>query len=218
MGRPDANQEMKDALAAFMSDGERSAPRPRGDPAEGGAQRSSESLSSAYGALIDSYSGAKPVAETPADPPAGKQELVAAYDKLVEHEDSKPTEPFSYERPVPAWRRYGVPIAGILAVVATGYLGMARPAWLYPAPPIPPMPTNAAAAEKALIAGAIVLENFRAAQGRYPASFKEAGIDVPWMSFVPSTDGGFSLMTDAVSGRMIMQAAPGAPYEIERLR
>lgn len=220
MERPESKRAMKDALADFMSeDGRGNSTAGVGDSAvaETG-DRSGSALSAAYGEIVASYGG-KPVSGgTPATPdaaPAGKRQLVAAYDKLVEHEASKPKEPLSFERPVPAWRRYGVPALGVLSVVATAYLWIARPRWLYPEvdPPLPP--TNAAMAQRVLIAGSIIMETFHATQGRYPATFSEAGVNLPWMSILPSGDGGYNLMTDAASGRMRLQASPDGSVRIE---
>lgn len=189
MGKPESKQAMTDALADFMNEGGRSVAS-YGKPVSGGAP-----------------------AETPA--PAGKQQLVEAYDKLVEHEAAKPKEPLSFERPVPAWRKYGVPALGIAAFVATAYLWIGRPKWLYldVDPPVPP--ANAEAARRALIAGSIIMQSYRATKGRYPDNFKDAGVTLPWMSIVPGGDGGFTLMTDAGSGRLMLQSTPAAPFKIE---
>ena len=219
MERPESKRAMKDALADFMSEGGRGAAAGVGGATTEAGDRSGSALSSAYGEVVASYGG-KPVAGgAPAsDPtPAGKQQLVDAYDKLVEHEASRPVESISFDQPVPAWRRYGVPILGALAFVATAYLWIARPKWLYPDFDSPAPPADAATAQRALIAGSIIMQNFHATQGRYPANFGDAGVNLPWMSVVPTSDGGFSLMTDAASGRLRMQSTPGVPPRIEGL-
>jgi len=215
--KPESKRAMTDALAAFMNEDGRGARPVAADP-DG---RAGQTLSAAYGDIVASYGG-KPVAggapaPSSAPPPEGKQQLVEAFDKLVEHEASKPKEPLSFERAVPAWRKYGVPALGVLAFAASAYLWIARPKWLYPDfdPPMPP--ASAEMAQRALIAGSIIMQNYHATQGRYPANFKDAGVNLPWMSIAPAGNGGFSLMTDAASGRLMLQSTPGAPFRIEGL-
>jgi hypothetical protein len=83
----------------------------------------------------------------------GKEELLAAWDSLVDHEANK--RPVTVARP-PAWRRLVLPAVALVATLGGLYLTFARPAWLYPLTEVTPRPLTDAAAEQYAVTAAML--------------------------------------------------------------
>jgi hypothetical protein len=154
--------------------------------------------------------GATPTGNAPA--PAGKEELLAAYDRLVEHEATKPRTPVVA---TPAtWKRYLVPTVGAVSAVAAAYLWIGKPEWLYPTfEPLPP-PVTATQAQLQLVAASILVEQYQQETGHLPTSFADLGLEAPSLS-ITSDAGGYRIIGGTPSQPMFLRGAPGQPSTLE---
>lgn len=188
--------ELQDALSAFLnqSTAERPARPVAPLPANPGAPSS-------------------PAPSTPTVTTAGdKRELLAAFDRLVEHEANRPTGPvLPMESRV---RKYLVPAVGAMAAVATLYLWIARPAWLYPRLDQVPMATTSWQAQQMLIAASALVNQYQQQTGRYPVDLKEVGLNLPSLSIGPD-EGGFRIVGGTQASPMYLRSQPGRPLQIE---
>jgi len=187
-------------------------------------------LNDAYQAIVEAYRAPRPVepgsapsshggpAPGSAEPPitnrAGKEQLLAAYDRLIEHEATKPK---TLLPPLPAkWRRFVAPTITAIALAGSGYLWFARPAWLYPRFEPMAAPTTEARAEQVLIATLITIQQFETDSGRLPRDLNELGGDQSAVSLVPTGGGGYRLATSVGNRTLSLLVAPGSDPEIER--
>jgi hypothetical protein len=136
-----SRESLSDALNSYLADqaGRASPGSSRPDVPRQAA--SNNELNAAYQAILETYRPARPVeasagsaepaAPAPAAaPPTGKEQLVQAYDRLIEHEATKPK---SFLPPLPAkWRRFVVPAVAAASIATTAYIWIAKPAWLFP--------------------------------------------------------------------------------------
>lgn len=183
-------ETMHDALNAFLAD------RPNKPVTPGTAEARPASPAAHAAAPASGQRG-----------PGGKEELVAAFDRLVEHEATKPRR---FRLPVPVWwRRFAQPAIITASVLAMAYFWIAKPAWLYP--PVVPIaaPTNAHQAQQTLIAASILIEQFRQTHNRLPSSLAEAGADIPSVSILADSNGGFRLIGGVASQPMSYRNIPG---------
>jgi hypothetical protein len=224
-------RELNDALSSFLADHanrsgqagvpSRDAPR---DAGGGEAGRKTE-LTDAYQAIVDAYRAPRPVepgtpppsqaASAPASSnPAGKEQLLAAYDRLIEHEATKPK---GFLPPLPAkWLRFAAPAVAVIALASSGYLWFAKPAWLYPRFDPMPAPTTEAKAEQILIATLFMVQQFEADSGRAPRDLRELGGDASVVSLIPTGGGGYRLATSIGNRTLSILVAPGSDPQIER--
>ncbi len=179
-----------------------------------------QELQSALEAVTTSFAVGRPVSAAPAAPspaPAapvdGKQVLASAYDKLVEHEASKPA---SYVPPPPAkWKRYLKPVIIVVSVTTAIYLTVARPAWLYPTFEAPEDPTTEASAEQTLTATSLLVEQYQQAFGRLPAKLSDIEGSFPSVAMVATAVGGYQLFSAAGGRPLVMTVTPGQDATLE---
>jgi hypothetical protein len=139
----------------------------------------------------------------------GKEELLAAWDSLVDHEANK--RPVTVARP-PAWRRLVLPAVALAATLGALYLTIARPAWLYPLTEVTPRPLTDAAAEQYAVTAAMLAEEFLEEYGRLPTGFAELGLEVGGAVLVDRGDGLYQIRVRGPSQTFIVDGnARGAP-------
>ncbi|MFN0177427.1 MAG: hypothetical protein ACKVZ0_01420 [Gemmatimonadales bacterium] len=144
--------------------------------------------------------------------PPGKEELLAAYDRLVEHEATKP---LGHAGPAQApWKRLLFPAVGVLSAVATVYLWIAKPEWLYPTFEPSPPPETATEAQLQLVAASILVEQYHQETGHFPTSFADLGLEAPSLSITPDA-GGYRIIGGTSSQPMFLRGAPGQPSTLE---
>jgi hypothetical protein len=205
-------------MAEPSKSGRESGPQSRSTPPDRRLSGSKGELAAAYQAIVNSYAGSKPAAPivpTPAvsAPPEGKQDLLVAYDRLVEHEANRPAAP-----PIPAealWRRYIQPTIIVGCLAAIGYLWLAKPGWLYPRfEPVPP-PVSEVEATQLLIATSLMVEDFKESSGRLPRHLTELGIDLPGLSLNDPGDGSWQLLTGVGRRHYLLRGSVGQSVTIE---
>jgi hypothetical protein len=216
-------ESLGEALNSYLADHAHRSGSGEGPPADRPrVTGTNATLNDAYQAIVEAYRPGRPVDPSrsalsepaPSEPVAGKQRLLEAYDRLVEHEATKPR---GFLPPMTArWRRFVTPTIGAVSLAATIYLSVAKPAWLYPTFDPPPAPTTDAAAEQVLIAGLIMVQQFEADSGRLPRNPTEVGIDPTAVSILPTGGGGYRLATSVGSRTLSILVTPGADPEIER--
>jgi hypothetical protein len=161
--------------------------------------------------------GLSPAAPASAAPtgnaaPPGKEELLAAYDRLVEHEATKPRTPaVAAQAP---WKRFLVPTAGAVSAIATAYLWIAKPEWLYPTFEPSPPPATATEARLQLVAASILVEQYQLETGHLPTSFADLGLDAPGLS-ITADAGGYRIIGGTPNQPMFLRGAPGQPSTLE---
>ena len=214
-----ARESLSDALSSYLADqAGRSGQAPASHADQARPAGPSPDLSAAYQTIVENYRPARPVepgaADSPATPPpSGKEQLLQAYDRLVEHEATKPR---GFLGPVPAkWRRFVAPTIGILAAAATAYLWIAKPSWLYPRFEPAAPPTTQVGAEQLLISTLIMVQQFEADSGRLPANLNQLGADLGAVSMVLTGDGGYRLLTGAAGRPISLRVVPGLDPQIE---
>lgn len=224
-GSKQPRKDLADAFDAVVSDS-KSARRPASG-AEGGASGSGESLASAYQALMTTFPGASPVTPRPAsaDPaeaapaPGTKEQLLAAYDKLVEYEAAKPkvaAAALAAETRRRGWKRLVQPAIIAACLAGMAYIWFGKPAWLYPPfEPIAP-PTNELQASRHLIAASILVAGHQQRVGRLPTTVEELGIALPGTTIFNPGDGTYQLMTTFGRRSLLLNGAPGRVPVIER--
>lgn len=144
----------------------------------------------------------------PSKPPTGKEALVEAYDKLIEHEATKPR---GYRFPMAArWRKFVQPTIIAVSTAAMVYFALAKPKWLYPRVEPISAPTSDVRAQQTLVAASVIAEQYRLAHGRLPTSLADAGVDIPSVSLLPAANGGFRLVGGTVTHPLTLRAAPGS--------
>ncbi len=213
-------ESLNDALSSYLAD---HATRPPGaEPIydrEGRSTGPVTDLGAAYQAIVETFQPARPVEGTAAPTPpqpatgSGKDHLVQAYDRLIEHEATKPR---GFLGPVPpGWRRFVLPAIAAAALAGMVYLWVARPAWLYPRfEPLPP-PATQVAAEQLLIATLIMVQQFEADSGRLPRELNELEADMRSVSMVVTGGGGYQLMAGVGNRAISLRVMPGVDPMIE---
>lgn len=177
---------------------------------------SRQELADAYDAIV-AGSAAKPVspsAETrmaaaqPATaPPAGKrQQLADAYDKLIDYEASKPRALALVE----AGRTKRMLQIGVSAVcfMATAYLTIMQPAWLYPTVTAPVSIVSDEQAERSLAFSASVVSAFRARTGQLPPDMAALGVSIPGVSLLDLGEGRFRLSAVGAGAPITLDVLP----------
>lgn len=110
-------------------------------------------------------------------PAEGKEVLLEAYDRLIEHEATKPLRAV---RPTEAaWRRFVRPAIIATSAAAVLYFAAARPAWLYPRYDAPTTTPPARVARRTLTTVAVLVRAYQDDTGALPASLEEVGVDLP---------------------------------------
>lgn len=147
-------------------------------------------------------------------PSGGKEDLHAAYDRLVEHEANKPQAPTIAQPPL--WKTYLVPSIGAVSTIAMVFLWVTKPAWLYP--PADPVPTAATAwqAQQMLMAAAALSQTYQAETGLLPADLKDLGVDLPGLSIDPDVNG-FRIVGGTRAQPMYLRASPNGSMAIEMI-
>lgn len=191
-----SNGDMQEALAAFL-DQAAADRRPR--PATPSA--------------ADSPAAAPPAPAAAPAVPGGKEELLAAYDRLVEHEATRPVASVS---PVASpWKRYLGPAIGAVSAVATVFLWVVQPAWLYPTFEPSPPPTTLAEAQMQLVAASILVEQYQQETGHRPNSFADVGLEAPTLSITSDEGGGYRIIGGMTSQPMFLRGMLGQPATLE---
>jgi hypothetical protein len=132
----------------------------------------------------------------------GKEELLAAWDHLVDHEaNRKPVVVV----PPPAWRRFVLPIVALVATLGALYLTVARPTWLYPVTIAAPRAINDAAAEHYAVTAAMLAEEFVEEFGRLPNGLAELGLEIGGAVFVNRGDGLYQIRVRGPSQTFIIE-------------
>ena len=163
-----------------------------------------QELQSALDAVTTTFAVGRPVSPAAAD---GKAELATAFDKLVEHEATKPT--VFIPPPPPKWKRYVRPAIIVVSLVVAAYLTMARPAWLYPTFAPPDDPSTETAAEQMLVATSLLVDLYQQESGHLPAKVSDLDGSFPAVSIIDMGAGSYQLLT-AVGGRsLVMTVTPG---------
>lgn len=144
-------------------------------------------------------------------PAADENELASAYDKVLAHEAARQRVEVVH---VPLWKVALLPSIAVLLVVAAGWIGFARPAWLYPPPPVLEAPQNRRDAGHMLLTLAIMTSEFQVRTGRLPRSLTELGAPVPGVTYVKRADGAAELTAPAGSRTLVAVAAPGVPIDL----
>lgn len=191
-----SNGDMREALAAFLN--QAAAERPA---------RPVTPLAADAPAAPPSPQGPPP------GPPTGKEELLAAFDRLVEHEATKPVT--RVDPAGPTWKRYLFPAVGMMSAVATVFLWVVQPAWLYPTfEPAPPS-TNETEAMLQLVAASILVEQYQEETGRLPTSFADLGLEAPTLSITSDAGGGYRIIGGLASQPMFIRGMLGQPSTLE---
>ncbi len=180
---------------------------------------SRQQLQTALDAVTASFSGARPVSPVSAAPaPApsvaagGKQELVSAFDKLVEHEATKSTR-FMAALP-PIWRRLVRPAIIAICLSAALYFTMARPAWLYPRFEAPSDPASIESAQRMLVATSLLLKQYQQQYGNLPTKMTDVRGSFPAVSMSGTAIGGFQLFSTVGTRSVVMTVEPGRPATV----
>ncbi|MBM4186769.1 MAG: hypothetical protein FJ206_05585 [Gemmatimonadetes bacterium] len=211
--------ELEDALNAVLNDAALSGRPvrpavPKAATPQAAPVAPSVSVAPAAGpAPVPASAAASPAeaASGPADP-KDKRELLAAYDRLVEHEATKPTGPVL---PIESrLQRYGAASVAALSTVLMLYIWIAKPAWLYPRVESLSPPATELEAEQELVAAAVLAAEFYDQTGRYPVDLGEIGIDWPSLSIGPD-EGGFRIVGGTPATPMYLRALPGRPLRLE---
>ncbi|MGE0443426.1 MAG: hypothetical protein AB7L66_05345 [Gemmatimonadales bacterium] len=177
-----------------------------------------ESLAAALEAVQHDFKGARPVqpsAPESAERQQGdKQDLVAAYDRLVEHEATKPRhcEP----PPEPLWKRYFKPAVAAACFAATAYLQLARPAWLFP-PFQPLVPAATSANVEQLMTAAAMLANRQMQRTGFPiATIEDLGVPLPGVSLIEGGRDTIRLGATVEGVSYLMTAGPDRPLDFRK--
>ncbi|MBL8989263.1 MAG: hypothetical protein JNJ80_23510 [Gemmatimonadetes bacterium] len=225
-GSKQPRKDLTDAFDAVVSDSKH-ARRSSSDGEDRAASGSGESLAAAYQALMTTYTGASPATPRPgsAEPvqatptPGNKEQLLAAYDQLVEYEASKPKvaeAALAVEARKRGWKRFVQPAIIAACLAGMGYIWFGKPAWLYPPfDPIAP-PANELQASRQLIAASILVAGHQERLGRLPTTLEELGIALPGTTIFNPGDGSYQLMTTFGRRSLLLNAAPGRVPVIER--
>ena len=179
-----------------------------------------QELQSALEAVTTSFEVGRPVSPSgdgsspaPVVPVDGKQELASAYEKLVEHEASKPT---TYVPPPPAkWKRFLKPVIIAVSVTAAVYLTVARPAWLYPTFDAPVDPKTEGSAEQVLVASSLLVAQFQREYGRLPDKLSDIAGSFPSVSMMVTGAGSYRLLSAVGGHSLVMTIAPGQEATLE---
>lgn len=214
-------ESLNDALSSYLAD---QATRPTwAEPTPRDAARNTGSnpdLGAAYQAIVETYrpvsrpveAGPTDVPQGPPAPVSGKEQLLEASDRLVEHEATKPR----FLGPVTAkWRRFVLPMIAAAATVGMAYLWIAKPEWLYPRFEAVGPPATELGAEQLLIAALIMVQQFEADNGRLPTTLNELGVDMSSVSMVVTGGGGYQLVTGVGGKAISLRVLPGVDPRIE---
>lgn len=146
---------------------------------------------------------------------AGKEQLITAYDRLVEHEATKPRR---WQLPTAAkWKRFIQPAIITTSVVAMGYLWLGKPGWLYPTVDPIDVPTTQLKANQTLVATSLLVQDFQRKYGRLPSVLSEVGVDIPSVSILADSNGGFRLVGGLANRPGTIRVVPGFPPVLEAM-
>ncbi len=177
-------------------------------------------LESALEAVTTSFAVGRPVSPVskapvpvPPVPADRKQELASAYDKLVEHEATRPRR-FIPPLP-PVWKRFFKPAIIVVSLTVAVYLSVARPAWLYPRFEAPADPGTTAGAEQILTATSLLVDQFQRESGHLPANLSAIEGSFPSVSMMPTGTGGYRLISVVGTRSVVMTIRPGQDAILE---
>jgi hypothetical protein len=148
-----------------------------------------------------------PVRPSATDAGVDKGELTRAFDRLVEHEKTKPRE-VKVKAPE-QWRKFVHPTIIGLSLTVITYIWAARPGWLFAkfdesASYAAPSPTHALVAVSALV------DQFQQDRGRVPLDPHELGFPLPNIAYAPIGSDGFTLMTRSGDRSVTLEHRAGA--------
>ena len=170
-------------------------------------------LHSAYDDVVASFGrkpGAQPDdAEAGAGPGRGKDELLQAYDQVVEREATRP-EWEAVREPEPSWlRKYGAASVGVVCLLASLAIWIVKPAYLFPRYQAPSAYVTDAEARNAMIAAALYVEEFYDREGRLPRSAAEAAIDSPGVNVEDLGRGRYLLRVEGPGRTFVLEGRVG---------
>ncbi len=149
-------------------------------------------------------------------PQARSAPLSEAFAEVLEQEAAK-------ARRTPKPIRSGWPPSRSLLLlvaltVASGYVWLGEPGWLYPPPPGPAPLTSEQGVEQSLITAGLALNAWQMEHEELPGTLEELGLGLTGVRYRALPDGGFLLMAH-LNGEQwtLTEAAPGAEPELTRV-